>query len=66
MGKELKVPEVAELLNVEYRSVLRYIKSGQLPAWTLPGGDYRVNEDDLRRFKESAMVEAPAGAEAKE
>jgi excisionase family DNA binding protein len=46
----LKVEEAAQLLKVRRETIRRYIKAGYLKAVTLPGGDYRLYEKDIRRL----------------
>ena len=45
--KLLTVAEVATLLRIRRETVRRYIQDDRLRAFTLPGGDYRVREQDL-------------------
>lgn len=45
----LTVDEVAERLNVSTKTVRRWIKTGELPAYRL-GRQIRISEKDLRRF----------------
>lgn len=47
-GDLLTVPEVANTLRVRQETVRIYIKEGYLKAVTLPGGEYRVLEGDLK------------------
>jgi len=50
MSEELlKVEEAARLLKVRRETIRRYIKAGHLKAVTLPGGDYRLYEKEIRR-----------------
>lgn len=44
----LNVPEVAETLRIRKETVRRYIREGRLKALTLPGGSYRIRQDDLK------------------
>ena len=47
-GKNLlSVEEVAGQLGVRKETVRRYIREGSLKALSLPGGSYRVREDDV-------------------
>jgi len=43
--------EVAEILNINYQTVLKYIKEGKLKAMSLNKG-YRIKEEDLDKFIE--------------
>ena len=43
----LTVAEVAARLRCRRETVRRYIAQGQLPARSMPGGYYRVREEDL-------------------
>lgn len=47
----LKVAEVATRLNVEPKTVRRYIEKGALVAVKLPSGHWRVPEEALRTFE---------------
>ncbi|MEM7624826.1 MAG: response regulator [Planctomycetota bacterium] len=47
----LTTGQIARHCRVNYRTVLRWIKAGRLPAYQLPGrGDHRVEIADFRRF----------------
>lgn len=47
----LTTGEIAKYCGVHFRTVLRWIKRGQLPAFQLPGrGDNRVEVDDFLNF----------------
>ncbi len=62
MADYLKLPEVARRLDVSEKTARRLVKSGGLPAVFI-GGAYRVSEEDLTEYLESARVEpgkAPA------
>ena len=51
--KLLTIKEVAKILRVSERSVLRYIESGRLRASRI--GQWRIKESDLEKFlKESS------------
>lgn len=51
MTEELvTVEEAAKILRVRRETIRRYIKNGHLKALTLPGGDYRLLEKDIRRL----------------
>ena len=51
MEKLLSIDEVAEILCLEYKSIYRLIRSGELPAARI-GRVYRVNMADLAAFLE--------------
>jgi len=48
--KALTTGQVAAYCQVSTVTVWKWIKSGKLKAYTLPGGHYRVRLDDLRSF----------------
>jgi excisionase family DNA binding protein len=48
--KTLTVKEVAEALNVNYETVLRMIKRGELKATKVGSRIYRITEDELRHY----------------
>ena len=52
----LTVQQAAEQLLVEAKSVRRWIKAGKLKGYRLPGGDWRIDHDDLE-----SMLHAPDG-----
>ena len=43
---------VAKRCGVSNATVLRWIGTGQLPAFRLPGGHFRINRDDFSDFLE--------------
>ncbi len=47
----LKLHEIAERLQVSDRTVTRWIKSGELPAYKF-ANEYRITETDLKAFLE--------------
>jgi excisionase family DNA binding protein len=51
MSEYLTVEETAERLGVEYKTVYRLVRSGELPAGKV-GRIYRIREDDLDAFFE--------------
>lgn len=55
MKQFLKIEEVAELLDMDYKSVYRLVLSGRLPAAKI-GAVYRIRQDDLDRFLESQRI----------
>ena len=51
MTEELvTVEEAAKILKVRRETIRRYIKSGYLKAFALPGGDYRLRERDIQKL----------------
>ncbi|GEM_PF-2462215 len=48
--KYLKVNEVAGILHVRIETVRRYIQQGAIVALILPGGDYRISENELNKL----------------
>lgn len=51
MTEELvTVEEAAKFLRVRCETIRRYIKKGHLKAQTLPGGDYRLREEDIQKL----------------
>ena len=69
MGGYLTVEEAAERLGVEYKTVYRLVRSGELPAGKI-GRLYRIREEDLDAFfeqqKERIVAEARRGPVATE
>ena len=51
MEKLLSIEEVAEILDLEYKTIYRLIRGGELPAARI-GRVYRVNRADLEAFLE--------------
>lgn len=49
MTKQYTVKQVAAYLQLHWQTILKYIKSGILPAAKL-GREYRVSEKDLLTF----------------
>ena len=41
---------VASYCGVNRATILRWIKSGRLVAYTTPGGHHRVRQEDFRKF----------------
>lgn len=56
MADYLKIPEVARRLDVSEPTVRRMVKSGKLPS-VFVGGAYRVSEQDLEDYLQSARVQ---------
>ena len=56
----LTVTQVADILNIDRRSVINFIKSGQLKAYNISGGKikpiYRIDEEDFERFKKEKQA----------
>jgi excisionase family DNA binding protein len=46
----LTIDEAAQAIDCSPTTVTRWIKSGRLPAVTLPSGRYRVRRDDLDKL----------------
>ena len=55
ISRLLTAQQVAEQLLVEPKSVRRWLKAGKLKGYRLPGGDWRVRQDDV-----DGMLKAPA------
>jgi excisionase family DNA binding protein len=51
----LTIQQVAELLDLDYKTVYRMVVAGQLPAAKL-GGSYRIRRADLDTFFEQQKV----------
>ena len=49
MPEYLSIKDVAEHLNVEYKTVYRLVRQGEIPAAKV-GGVYRIHQDDLRAY----------------
>jgi excisionase family DNA binding protein len=47
MSRLLTAREIAEMISVSTETVLRWTRSGELPAIRLPGGAIRFREGDL-------------------
>ena len=66
MGDYMKIPELAQRLDVSQKTARRMVKDGKLPS-TFIGGAYRVTEEDLGEYLEGAKVvpgRAPGKAQA--
>ena len=46
-GRLLKVKEAASILNVDRRTIWRWIKKGRIQAIRLPSGRYRIPEGEV-------------------
>lgn len=49
-GTTFKPRYVAALFQVDQATVGRWVASGKLKASQLPGGEYRISQDDLDEF----------------
>ena len=49
-GRLLKVKEAASILNVDRRTIWRWIKKGRIQAIMLPSGQYRIPESEVVRI----------------
>jgi two-component system, OmpR family, response regulator VicR len=58
--------EVATFTGVNFRTVIRWIEKGLLPAYRLPGsrGDHRIAHDDLLVFMQTNAMPLPDSFEA--
>jgi excisionase family DNA binding protein len=52
MEKLLSIEEVAEILGLEYKTIYRLIRGGELPAARIGGRVYRVYRADLEAYLE--------------
>ena len=48
--------EVAQLLEVSESTVRRWARQKKLPHFLSPGGQYRFDEDEVRKFVEARRV----------
>lgn len=55
MMETYTLPEVSEILKTSKRTILRYIKTGELTAIKL-GNSYRVTKESLERFVDNHTV----------
>lgn len=58
MDKLLTLEEAAEVLGVDYKTVYRLVRAGELPAGKV-GRVYRVAPDDLHAYFESTKPQRP-------
>ncbi len=58
----ISVGFIAKHCGVSNTTVLRWISGGQLPAFRLPGGHYRIGREDLTEFL--AKYGMPTGSRA--
>ena len=56
MTRLLTAREVAADLGVEFRTVLKWAKAGELPAFRLPSGALRFRESDLDAWLEARSL----------
>lgn len=63
MDKALKISEVAGRLNVHKTTVYDMIHAGELKAYTVGvnGGEYRVDETELMKYKKKQLVKKGSG-----
>lgn len=54
-SKAYSTIETARLFNVTRRTIYRWIKNGDLPAYKLVG-EWRVMGDDLEKFKRDGFL----------
>jgi excisionase family DNA binding protein len=59
----LTTGEAASALQITIPTVKRWVRDGYLPAFKTPGGHYRINEEDLERFRAAHHVPARAASE---
>lgn len=64
----MKIPEVAEFLNVSIRTVRNWIRDGEIPHIKLVNSRIRINSGSLRRFcdKWDVVKSRAAAADAAE
>lgn len=60
MNQLLTVQQVADCLQLHYRTVLNLILLGELSAYKI-GGKYRVAESDLDQYLKSVKVRSEQG-----
>ena len=47
MPRLLTAQQAADCLLVEAKSIRRWLETGKLKGYKLPGGDWRINREDL-------------------
>ena len=58
-GHFLSLPEVQSVLGIKSRkTILKYIKSGKLPAYKLGGTRWRITPSDIEAFLKKHQVQA--------
>ncbi len=55
----ISVGFIARCCGVSNTTVLRWISAGELPAFRLPGGHYRIERDNLSEFLGRHSMPAP-------
>jgi excisionase family DNA binding protein len=65
MGRYLTTGQAASILSVTPDTVLKWIRSGILPARRTAGGHHRIEESDLQRITAQAMSEEQPAKPAK-
>jgi excisionase family DNA binding protein len=64
--QRIKIKDIARKCMVSQTTVRRWIESGQLRAFKLPSGHYRINQVDYRRFlKEIGISDEKSAFESK-
>ena len=65
MEKLLSIEEIAEIMGLEYKSVYRLVRSGELPAARI-GRVYRVSQADLSAYleRQKQVVQQEASSRA--
>jgi excisionase family DNA binding protein len=63
MSKHLTTGQAASICSVTPDTVLKWIRSGHLPARRTPGGHHRIDREDLDRFLEPSELR-PAKADS--
>jgi excisionase family DNA binding protein len=61
MARYVQLGEIAEILGVDHRTVLRWVNAGKLPA-IKPGGKYLVAVEDLEKFLAERSTDPKADA----
>lgn len=56
MGSFLSIQDAAEYLGVDYKTVYRLVRAGQLPAGKV-GGMYRIRKEDLEAYFQAQVAE---------
>lgn len=52
--------DIAKIIGVNFRTVIRWIQRGELKGYKLPGrGDHRVTQDDLLEFMQEHDIPVP-------
>lgn len=57
LGRFLTIADIAELLNISARQVYALVRSGELPAIKLAGGQWRVERTVLEGYIEALYEE---------